>query len=101
VIKRGEKYTPVTLPMNMNSKDVTLVLLEVEFCYEVNGQLHLSQNKKGHALDVMAVLPPLEKAVEPKRKYLNRVPRFWVPFATPVREALVIIPVNAGSLPEG
>lgn len=101
VIKRGEKHTPVTLTMNMNSKNITLMLLEVQSFYEVNGQLHLSQNRQGHALDVMAVFPPVEKPVELKRKYRNKAPRFWVPSATPVGGAVMIIPVNANSLPEG
>lgn len=99
VIKRGEKYAPVTL--NMNSKDIALILLEVQSYYEVNGQLHLSQNRQGHALDVMAVLPPVEKPVARKRKYRNKAPRFWIPFATPARCSLMIMPVNAASLPEG
>lgn len=101
VIKRGEKYTPVTLTMNINRRDLTLIILQVQTWYELNGQLYASQNRQGHALDVMAVLPPVEKPAEQKRKYRNKAPRFWMPYATPARPASIIRPVNCNSLPEG
>lgn len=101
LIKRGGAPTPVTLTMNMNRRNLTLIILEVQSFYEVNGQLQVSKNKQGHALDIIAVLPPVEKPVEQKRKYRNKAPRFWLPYITPARGALLMMPVDCNSLPEG
>ncbi|SFD24200.1 hypothetical protein SAMN05518672_1011216 [Chitinophaga sp. CF118] len=99
VIKRGEKFTPVTL--NVNRRDPTLIILEIQSFYEVNGQLHASQNKKGCALDVIAVLAPVEPPKEQKKRYRNKAPHFWMPYVAPARPALIIIPVHCNSLPAG
>jgi hypothetical protein len=99
VIKRGEKFAPVT--MTINYRDLTLIILEIQSFYEINGQLYASQNMKAHALDVISVLAPVEKPLEKKRKYRNKAPKFWLPYIAPATPALVIIPVNCNSLPEG
>lgn len=99
IIKRGEKCPPLT--MNIKRRDLTIIILETQSFYEVNGQLHISEDKKNNALDVIAVLPPVETPKEPKRKYSNKAPHFWMPYATPERRALLIMPVNCIPLPEG
>ena len=101
LIKPGQKFAPVTLTMNINRKDLTLIILEVQSYYEVNGQLQVSQNKQGHALDVIAVLASIENPIAQKRKYRNKAPRFWLPYSIPASRPLIIIPVNCNSLPEG
>lgn len=97
LIKRGEKCAPLT--MNINRRNLTLILLEIQSFYEVNGHLHISQNKKENVLDVIDVLSPIETTEEPKRRYANKAPHFWVPYAAPAKR--VIIPVDYISLPEG
>jgi len=97
VIKRGEKCTP--LAMKINRRNTTLIILQIQSFYEVNGQLHASQNKQWNTLDVIAVLPPVEEPVERKRKYQNKAPHFWLPYATPAKRPALTI--NYISLPEG
>jgi hypothetical protein len=99
VIKRGEKAAALTL--NINRRNLTLIILEIQSCYEVNGRLYASQNSKAHALDVIEVLAPVEAPREPKIKYRNKAPHFWVPYAAPATPALIITHVNYISLPEG
>lgn len=99
VLKQGEKAAP--LIMNINRRNLTLIILEIQSWYEVNGQLYLSQNSKVHALDIIAVLAPVEAPKEPKRKYLNKAPHFWVPYAAPAKQDQIMIPANYISLPEG
>jgi hypothetical protein len=100
IIKRGEKYAPITIKLDMNSKNMTLILLEVQSFYEVNGHLLPSQNKTAHALDVIAVIPAQEQPEEEKREYRNKAPRLWTipPYPVPVK---MIRPVVYNSLPEG
>jgi hypothetical protein len=100
VIKRGGKYVPVTLTMNLNQRDVTFIILEIQSFYEVNGQLYLSQDKKNYSLDIIAVLPPVEAPKE-RKKYRNKAPHFWLPYIPPAIPAVIIMPVNCSSLPEG
>lgn len=97
-IKYGTNSAPVTLTINMNRRDLTLIILEAQSFYEGNVK---SQSRKGHALDVIAVLPPVEALNEEKRKYRNKAPHFWLPYITPARPALIIKRVNCNSLPEG
>lgn len=99
LIKRGEEFAPLTI--NMNRRDLTLIILEVQSFYEVNGQLHVSKNKQGHVLDVIAVLSPIQQPKERETKYRNKAPRFWMPYIIPAAPDLVIMPVNYNSLPEG
>jgi hypothetical protein len=99
LIKRGEELAPVT--MNINRRNLTLIILEVHAFYEVNGQLHASQSKQAHALDIIEVLTPIEQPKAHKRKYRNKAPHFWLPCAKPAIPALIITPVNFNSLPEG
>jgi hypothetical protein len=100
IIKRGEMHSPVTLKLNKNGRNITLVLLEVQSFFEVNGQLHPSQNKKAHALDVIAVMSPQEQPKEVKKKYHNKAPRLWTipPYPTPVKMVRCVV---YNSLPEG
>lgn len=100
VIQRGKNHVPVTLTMNVSRKHATLIILEIQSFYEVNGQLYLSQDKKGYALDIIAVLPPVAAPKE-RRKYRNKAPHFWLPYIPPARPTAIIIPVNCSSLPEG
>jgi hypothetical protein len=74
--------------------------LEVQSFFEVNGQLHPSQNKKAHALDVIAVMSPQEQPKEVKKKYHNKAPRLWTipPYPTPVKMVRCVV---YNSLPEG
>ena len=100
VIKRGEKYPPVIFKLDTNNKNITLILLEVQAMYEVNGQFHLSQNKTACALDIIAVMPPQEQLKEVKKQHHNKAPRLWTipPYPAPVK---MIRPVVYNSLPEG
>ena len=97
IIKRRETHASITLKLNKNNRNITLILLEVQSFYEMNGHLHPSQNKTAHALDVIAVIPPREKA---KNKYHHKAPRLWTipPYPAPVR---MIRSVVYNSLPEG
>jgi len=97
VIKCGEESDTVTLTMNINRRDLTLIILEVQSFYGVNR----SHNKQGHALDVISVLPPVEAPKERKRKYRNKAPHFWLPYIPDAKPALPIKRVNCNSLPEG
>ena len=100
MIKRGETYPQITLKLNKNSRNITLVLLEVQSFYEINGQLYPSQSKTAYALDVIDVIPPQELPKEAKNKYRNKAPRLWTipPYPAPVR---MIRSVVYNSLPEG
>jgi hypothetical protein len=100
IIKRGDTHSPVTLKLNKNNRNITLILLEVQSFYEVNGHLHPSQNKTAHALDVIAVIPAQEQPKEMKKKYRNKAPRLWTipPYPAPVK---MIRAVVYNSLPEG
>jgi hypothetical protein len=98
VIKYGKKSETATLTININRRDLTLIILEVQSFFEGNVKSH---NKKAHALDVISVLPPVEAPKEKKKKYLNKVPHFWLPYMPPARPALIIKRVNCNSLPEG
>jgi hypothetical protein len=98
IIKRGEKYAPIKL--NINNRNITFILLEVQSFYEVNGQLHLSQNMIAHALDIMDIMPPQEQPKEVKKQYSNKAPRLWAipPF---LLSASISKPIIYNSLPEG
>jgi hypothetical protein len=96
LIKRGEKSASVT--MNINRRNLTLIILEIQSFYEVNGQLYVSQNKQEHALDIIEILPPIEAQKE--RKYRNKAPHFWQPYHTPVKSLSIMVPVNCSSPPE-
>jgi hypothetical protein len=100
IIRRGEVRYPVTLKLNKNSRNITLILLEVQSFYEVNGDLLPSQNKASYALDVIAVIPAPEQPKEVKKEYRNKAPRLWAipPYPAPVK---MIRPVVYNSLPEG
>jgi hypothetical protein len=100
IIKIAETHSPVTLQLNKNSRNITLILLEVQSFYEVNGHLLPSQNKTAYALDVIAIMPPQEQSEEAKKKYHNKAPRLWIipPYPVPVK---MIRPVVYNSLPEG
>lgn len=101
IIRRGEKCARLT--MNISRRKLTLIILQIQSFYEVNGQLHISQNKQACALDVIEVLAPLktETTREPKRKYSNKAPRFWMPYAAPSKPTLIVVPANSIPLPEG
>jgi hypothetical protein len=96
IIRRGEN--PGTLTLNINRRNLTLIVLEIQSFYEVNGQLHMSQDKRENALDIIEVLAPVE---EKKRRYGNKAPQFWQPYNTPEKPALIITPLNYSSSPEG
>jgi hypothetical protein len=100
IIKRNEMYSPVTLQLNKNSRNMTLILLEVQSFYEVNGHLLPSQNKTAYALDIIAFIPAQEQPEEVKKEYRNKAPRLWTipPYPAPVK---MIRPVVYNSLPEG
>jgi hypothetical protein len=100
IIKREEMHSPVTLNLNKNSSDITLILQEVQSFYEVNGHLLPSQNKTAYALDVIAVMPAKEQPEEVKKEYRNKAPRLRIipPYPVPVK---MIRPVVYNSLPEG
>jgi hypothetical protein len=100
IIKRGETHSPVTLKLNKNSRNIALILLEVQSFYEVNGHLHPSQNKTACAVDVIAVMPAQEQPKEVKKKCRNKAPRLWtIPlYPAPVKMIRVVV---YNSLPEG
>lgn len=95
IIRPGEKCPPLT--MNINRRSITLLILEIQSWYEVNGQLYPSQNKQVNALELIAVLTPIEEPKN-KRKYRNKAPHFWLPCITPPKPALIIMPVSDHSL---
>jgi hypothetical protein len=100
IISRADIHSPVTLQLNKNNRNITLILLEVQSFYEVNGALLPSQNKTAHALDLIAVMPPQEQRAAIKKKYHNKAPRLWTipPYPAPVK---MIRSVVYNSLPEG
>jgi hypothetical protein len=103
VIKRQEEPLPARLTLNTNRDDTTLVMLEIRAFYEVNGKRYLAQDKQLHALDVIAVLPPIEQLQEIKRVYRNKAPRLWgIPLLPQTaRRAGAILPIMFPSFPEG
>lgn len=98
VIKRGEACAPLTL--HLNRRQLSLIVLEIQSFYEVNGQLCVSRNRKAQLLDLIAVLPPVGYRKKTKTKCRNTVPRFWLPYITPAKQSLIIKRVY-NSLPEG
>lgn len=109
LLKRGEKYPPATLTLHPGGKEVTLILLEVQSFYEMNGKRYLSQDKKGYALDIIAIQPAAEQPremdslQEMKREYRNKAPRLWgiPPFSQPVRQSHHMLSAICYSPPEG
>jgi hypothetical protein len=103
IIKRHKEPLPAQLTLHLNRECSTLIMLEIQAFYELNGQLYLAQNKQLHALDVIAVLPPIEQIQEIKRVYRNKAPRLWgIPLpSTRVRHAGVILSLTFPSSPEG
>jgi hypothetical protein len=103
VIKRGMKQPSTTLTLNTGGKEITCILLEVQSFYEMNGQLYPSQNKAGYALDIIAILPPVELPKEARREYRNKAPRLWrlLPYPQRVKQTNVILPLTFNVLPEG
>ncbi|SFD82450.1 hypothetical protein SAMN05518672_103373 [Chitinophaga sp. CF118] len=101
VIRCGEKQILPTLTLNPDRKDLTLIMLEIHSCYEVNGQLHLCRNRKGSALDIIAVLPPVE--LRTAIKYRNKAPKLKIipSYIQPARCSGIMLPVAFSSLPEG
>ncbi|PSL27674.1 hypothetical protein [Chitinophaga ginsengisoli] len=79
-IKKGAQLTAATLSINAIQdpcaarKGIRIVLLEVQPCIQVNGELSASANKQGYALDVIAVLPPVEQVEKMRREYKNKAP---------------------------
>jgi hypothetical protein len=103
LIKRHNEPLPATLTLHANRDDVALIMLEIQSFYEVNGKLLPANNKHSYALDVIAVLPPIEQLQEIKRIYRNKAPRLWgIPLQSPpARRSGVILPVAFSSFPEG
>ncbi|PWV56609.1 hypothetical protein [Chitinophaga sp. S165] len=85
LIRRNDKRQ-VTFTLNTNNKEITCILLQVQSYYEVNGQLHLSQNKSASAMDLISVIPPVISAKKKVKKLKNKLPVFW---STP---AIQIVP---------
>jgi hypothetical protein len=102
-IKRDNAPLPASLTLDLNREHSTLIMLEIQSFYEVNGQLYPAQSKQLHALDVIAVLLPIAQLQEIKRVYRNKAPRLWgIPLPSPiVRRSSVILPMAFSSLPEG
>jgi hypothetical protein len=103
LIKRDNAPLPASLALHLNREHSTLIMLEIQSFYEVNGQLYPAQSKQLHALDVIAVLPPIAQLQEIKRVYRNKAPRLWgIPLPSPIaRRSSVILPMAFSSLPEG
>jgi hypothetical protein len=103
IIKRNREQLPASFTLNINRAHSTLIMLEIQAFYEVNGELYLSQNKHFHALDIIAVLPPIAQVQEVKRVYRNKAPRLWgiplQPLTT--KRTGVILPLIHPSFPEG
>lgn len=76
ILRCGEKLPALTL--NPDRKDITLIMLEIQSCYEVNGQLYPSQHSKGYALDIIAVLPPVEKIKPTKQTHNKSIPNLKI-----------------------
>lgn len=76
IIKRNEKRQ-LTFTLNTNNKDITCILLQVQSYYEVNGQLHICQNRAASALDIISVIPPVASAQKKAKKLKNKLPVFW------------------------
>jgi hypothetical protein len=103
MIRCGEKQILPALTLNPDRKDLTLIMLDIQSFFEVNGQLHPCQNKKGSALDIIAVLPPVEQSVVIKSKCRNKAPNLRIipSYVQPARLSGIILPVAFSSLPEG
>jgi hypothetical protein len=103
MLKRREKQPPITLTLQPHVKGTTFIMLEVQPFLEMNGHLQISHSKRGYALDVIAILPPVEQLQEVKREYRNKAPRLWSipPYPQPARQPSVILSVAFSSLPEG
>jgi hypothetical protein len=103
LIKRGEALLPASLMLNVNRDNPTLLVLEIQAFYEFNGKLYPEQGKQLHALDIIAVLPPIAQVQEVKRVYRNKAPRLWgIPLQPRIaRRAGVILPLVYPSFPEG
>ncbi len=76
LIRRNEKRQ-VTFTLNTCNKDITCILLQVQSYYEVNGELHISQNKSASALDIISVIPPVTSAKKKVKKLKTKLPGFW------------------------
>jgi hypothetical protein len=102
-IKRDKEHLAAPLTLHLNREHSTLILLEIQSFYELNGQLYPAQSKQLHALDVIAVLPPIAQLQEIKRVYRNKAPRLWgIPLSSPTaRRATVMLLRAFPSLPEG
>jgi hypothetical protein len=68
VLSPHESDLSATLTLHPDKKDTTLILLEVQSCYEVNGQLYIAQNSKGQALDIITILPAGQQPEMKKKK---------------------------------
>jgi hypothetical protein len=88
VIKQGEAYTPINLRLKANSKDITLIILEVQTQTSI------------YALDIIAVIPPQEQPQKKQNKYRSKAPKIWTipPYPAPVKMMRVVV---YNSLPEG
>lgn len=98
LIKHGEKPAPLTI--NLNRRNLTLIILEIQSWYEVNGVLHKSLNRKAQTLDVIDVLAPVQTPAIQRRKNRNTIPRFWLPYARTTKPALIILPFIYSSPPK-
>jgi hypothetical protein len=103
LIKRHKEPLPARFTLNISREDSTLIMLEIQSFYEVNGQLYLSQDKRLHALDIIAVLPPIKILQKTPKVYRNKAPRLWgIPLPPPTtRRAGVILSIAYPSFPEG
>ena len=72
-IKRRDKHQAITLTLP-SCKEQTLIMLEIQCGYEINGRIEISANAQTAAMDIIAVLPATEQT-KTKRIYRNKTPK--------------------------
>jgi hypothetical protein len=71
-IKRSDKHQAITLTLPSH-KEQTLIILEIQCAYEINGRIDISANAQTAAMDIIAVLPATEQK-KTRRIYRNKTP---------------------------
>lgn len=88
VINRSDKPQAITLTLPSH-KEQTLVMLEIQCGYEINGRIEISANAQTTAMDIIAVLPATAQK-KTKIIYRNKTPQlnFIPPYCVPATHTL-------------
>lgn len=84
-IKRSDKQQAITLTLPSHEEQ-TLIMLEIQCGYEINGHMEISANAHTAAMDIIAVLPAT-KPKKAKRIYRNKLPQLTIvpPYCLPLK----------------